>query len=465
MPDYLVIYEGGAVDAYRNSIGEGGRKWDSLGTIAPGVQGVSGPMIRFADMDGDGLADFLAVDEDGSIRMWKNLGIVGNEGSSVRFADLTGDRKYDIISVDAKGRARAWQNKGLGEWEPLGEIAPGLDEDLSDSRIEFADVNGDKLADYLVIYGGGAVKAYLNNGNLPHKSPGKRIWQEGITISPGVGEPGRKVRFADLNGDGYADFLILYDGGAVKCWLNNGNIPPRDGQRIWAEGAVVATGVGEPGDKVRFADLTGDGKADYIVQYDGGAAIAYRNQGNIPDGEGRKWAAMGTVAAGVNPQGPVHYADLDGDGKSDYLVVFEGGAINAYVNINTWRGGGDGGDGDNGEDGEDDKDGDDWRSVPCTDKGVIDASDDAAFRWNQVLAPAAWKAVVRGWKQNKTDPDYDFPFAASVSNFFNEKENMRCEKLNENNGCDQEMKCSEDGESGPASYFIMNSFVQINNVS
>ncbi|KAM5388054.1 hypothetical protein ACJA88_001314 [Fusarium oxysporum] len=333
--DYLVIYDGGAVKAFRNTLEEGGRNWDDLGTIAPGIEGVTGEMIRFADMDGDGLADFLAVTDDGSIRMWKNLGITGTKGQSIRFADLTGEGRDDLISVDFRGRARAWINKGDNKWEAIGEIAPGFDEDLSDSRVEFIDVNGDKRADYLIIYGGGAVKAYLNNGNLP--DPGdRRIWQDGITISPGVGEPGSKVEFADLDGDGYADFLILYEGGAVKYWQNNKNIPPRNGGRIWKEGIVVATGVGEPGSKVRFADLTGDGKADYIVQYDGGAARGYRNNGKIPIGEGRKWNDMGTIASGVSPQGPVHYADINGDRKADYLVVFGGGAVNAYLNNHDW---------------------------------------------------------------------------------------------------------------------------------
>ncbi|CCT63634.1 related to acetylxylan esterase [Fusarium fujikuroi IMI 58289] len=373
--DYLVIYQGGAVKAFRNTLKEGGRNWDDLGTIAPGIEGVAGEMIRFADMDGDGLADFLAVADDGSIRMWKNLGITGTKGQSIRFADLTGEGRDDLISVDSRGRARAWINKGDNKWEAIGEIAPGFDEDLSDSRIEFIDVNGDKRADYLIIYGGGAVKAYLNNGNLP--DPGdRRIWQDGITISPGVGAPGSKVRFADLDGDGYADFLILYEGGAVKYWQNNKNIPPRNGGRIWKEGIVVATGVGEPGSKVQFADLTGDGKADYIVQYDGGAARGYRNNGKIPIGEGRKWNDMGTIAAGVSPQGPVHYADINGDRKADYLVVFDGGAVNAYLNNHDWApklpdnpgqpipvepgtgGGGGGGDGSSGggdDEGDDDE--------------------------------------------------------------------------------------------------------------
>ncbi|KAK2772911.1 hypothetical protein FQN52_004812 [Onygenales sp. PD_12] len=360
MGDYVIVYEGGAVKALMNSgnVNEDGglRNWDDLGTIAPGISGVTGDMIEFADMDGDGLADFLAVAEDGSIKMWKNNGLVGSKLASIRFADLTGNGRADLISVNPQGVTRAWLNKGYKDkkvtWEDIGEIAPGIDENLATSTIEFADVNGDKRADFLVIYKGGAVKAYLNNGNFP--DAGKdRNWQPSIVISPGVEEPGRKIRFSDLNGDGYADYLVVYDGGAVDAFLNRKNIP-QDGDdgRIWEQRSTIATGSdGEPGSKVRFADITGDGRAEYIIQYDGGAAKAFNNTGNIPDqGRPRTWYSMGTIAGGVNPQGPVRYADINGDGKDDYLVVFGDGTINAYINTCDWKieipsGGGGGGDG------------------------------------------------------------------------------------------------------------------------
>ncbi|KAJ4307605.1 hypothetical protein N0V84_012612 [Fusarium piperis] len=336
--DYIIISEDGSVKALRNTGNlnrdSGKRNWEDLGTIAPGVSGVTGDMIRVADMDGDGLADFLAVASDGSIKMWKNGGGVGSTGVDFRLADLTGDGKIDIIAVDGKGRARAWLNKGVGKWDNVGEIAPGPNEDLSSARIDFADVDGDGRADFLVVYGGGAVKAYLNNGNIPDIGKG-HLWKTPIIISPGVGEPGRKVRFADVNGDGYADYLVIYDGGAVDGYLNQKNIPS-DGGRIWGSKMTVATGVGAPGSKIIFADITGDGLPEYIIQYDGGAAVAYRNTGNISrGGKGRNWERMGTVATGVEPQGPVMYGDIDA--KSDYLVVFENGKINAYTNKCDWK--------------------------------------------------------------------------------------------------------------------------------
>lgn len=182
--DYVIVYNGGAVKALRNtgslndisSDTSGERNWEDLGTIAPGVSGVTGDMIRFADMDGDGLADFLAVAPDGSIRMWRNGGAIGSsKGVTFRLADLDGDGKADFIAVGSKGQARAWLNKGIDLWDSIGEIAPGLDEDLSSSRIEFADVNGDGGANFLIIYGGGAVKAYL----VPEKHCRDGSWPAG----------------------------------------------------------------------------------------------------------------------------------------------------------------------------------------------------------------------------------------------------------------------------------------------
>ncbi|KAK4209008.1 hypothetical protein QBC37DRAFT_475737 [Rhypophila decipiens] len=395
MADYVIVYDGGAVKALRNTghlNGDGPwpgyRNWDDLGIIAPGVKGVTGEMIRFADMDGDGLADLVAIAEDGSMRMWKNLGLIGtSKGSSIRFARLNKDKKVDIVSVDRQGRARAWLNEGLGKWKDIGEIAPGLNEDLTAAEIQFADVNGDGLDDFLVVHGSGAVKAYLNNGNLPDKT--KRIWQDSQVISWGVGEPGRKITFADLNGDGYADYCIVFDGGAVSCYLNQQNIPPDEGDRIWGYRLTVATGVGWPGDKVRFADITGDGKEDYLIQFEGGGADGYNNTGNIPDaGRVRNWFGICTISTGVDPQGPVRYAYIDGDGKDDYLVVFGGGTVVAYINSCDWKlpdlGGGDGGGG-----------GDDGLNYNSTCDDLLDETGNGntypSELWNKVGTQPYWK--------------------------------------------------------------------------
>jgi hypothetical protein len=37
-----------------------------------------------------------------------------------------------------------------------------------------------------------------------------------------TGYPGPKSQFADISGDGKADNLVIYDGGSVLAWLNRG---------------------------------------------------------------------------------------------------------------------------------------------------------------------------------------------------------------------------------------------------
>ena len=74
-----------------------------------------------------------------------------------------------MVSIDAQGRARRWLNKCGNKRDDFGEIVAGLAEDLSSSTIQFADVDSDKLNDFVVVGGGGAIKAYSNNGNTPDK--------------------------------------------------------------------------------------------------------------------------------------------------------------------------------------------------------------------------------------------------------------------------------------------------------
>lgn len=50
-------------------------------------------------------------------------------------------------------------------------------------------------------------------------------------------------------------------------YLNTGQAPdegPNAGKVQWAPMGVIATGVGARGDQIRFADLDGDGRAEYI---------------------------------------------------------------------------------------------------------------------------------------------------------------------------------------------------------
>ncbi|OBT67976.1 hypothetical protein VE03_01482 [Pseudogymnoascus sp. 23342-1-I1] len=312
------------------------------------------------------------------------------------FIKISRDVRADLIYVDATGRAFAWINGGLGTWQKVGRIATiRADEDLSDSSILFADVNGDGLADYLVVYGGGAVKAWLNNGNIGRQD-GQRLWTGPHIIAPGVAEndDGSKVRFADLNGDG-SRFLQM------------------DGDK-----ETVATGAGEPGSKVRFVQFDDDGKAEYVVQYGGGAAKAFLNTGDIPGGRDTvNWIDIGVVAAGVGEQGPVFYADIDGDGKDDYLVRYADGTINV------------------------------WADAAMTDS-------------------------MRYWRDNPPGKDTHGEFSTTLAGYFKKGSglslNMKCNSMTSENGCHANAtpNCSDSKDDGggvsPGGWLILSSMISIN---
>lgn len=213
----------------------------------------------------------------------------------------------------------------------MGIIAPGPD-GVDGRKVRFADLNGDGLADYIVLYDGGAARAWLNTGKVD--TPDSPKWKEVGEIAKGVdGVSGDKVTFADVDGDGLADYVIVYDGGAVAAQRNLGNIG-KDGQK-WENMGTIAPGVsGVPGEKIRIVDFDGDGLADFLIIYDGGSVEFYRNAGNLLNDKSPKWEDVGIVAGGVNgaTRKQVHFAHLDDDGLADYLILSENGAVTAYQN-------------------------------------------------------------------------------------------------------------------------------------
>ncbi|MFI9530926.1 FG-GAP repeat domain-containing protein [Micromonospora rosaria] len=89
------------------------------------------------------------------------------------------------------------------------------------------------------------------------------------------------MHLTDLNGDLRADYLLVDSAGRVWAWLNGYS----DNRFTWRFDGMVASGVGASGTQVRFADLNGDRRADYLVE--------------TPDGQIKAWTFHGYV---VNQQ-------------------------------------------------------------------------------------------------------------------------------------------------------------------
>ncbi|MEV6674408.1 FG-GAP-like repeat-containing protein, partial [Streptomyces sp. NPDC051162] len=197
------------------------------------------------------------------------------------FRDIGG--RYELVGINS----RSWQGGCFGSDEKetrtgavdtrvddivawiskitAPEVAP--EAPVGDYRV---DINGDGKADYVIVEDDGSVRAFLNKGGDGHGG-----WTDYGRIATGTGTAGNKVRFADINGDGKADYLIVGDNGSVRAFLNNGG----DGHGGWTDYGLIATGTGTTSNKVRFADINGDGKADYLIVGDNGSVRAFLNNG------------------------------------------------------------------------------------------------------------------------------------------------------------------------------------------
>ncbi|KAL4874211.1 hypothetical protein BJY04DRAFT_225286, partial [Aspergillus karnatakaensis] len=339
--DYMVLGDGGRIEGYRNNgrLQNNAANYDAVGTIASGVPEASLESLKFGDLDGDGMVDYLVVSSGGAVSAWLNTGKIGRISDNIRFADLNGDGRYDLVHVDSKGAVEAWLNEGglPTKWRSLGTIASGVP-DASPEKIHFADMDGDGLDDYILVLNNGAAKCWRNTGELRN---GGTNWIDLGTVATGTGASGDKIRFADVNRDGIADYLAVRDNGAVDAYLGTGNVV-NNGEN-WNPVGIIASGVA-PGKNIQFGDINGDGLDDYLVVWDNGRVEAWLHTGHlesISDHVG--WRGIGVIATGVPNQGRVIFADLTGDGKDDYLNVRSSGAVDLWRNHCAEKGSGGGG--------------------------------------------------------------------------------------------------------------------------
>jgi GDSL-like Lipase/Acylhydrolase family/FG-GAP-like repeat len=202
-------------------------------------------------------------------------------------------------------------------WEEHGPIKGGAD-NFGYDKLILADLDGDGFDDYIIADDDGRVRAWKNSGgkmtSLGYIQPD---WSD-LKIK------GDMIRMADVDGDGKADIIALYSDGAAKVWKNTG-----DGTKFEALDSKWATGLAAR-EKIRMLDMDGDGYADYVVLNDGGAVSWARNtHNNGADGSKNNWESLVEIAPGVAgvASKSVHLVDLDGDKRAGKFPLFITGTM------------------------------------------------------------------------------------------------------------------------------------------
>ncbi|MCX5407731.1 VCBS repeat-containing protein [Streptomyces sp. NBC_00335] len=225
------------------------------------------------DLTGDGKADLVALESDGSITAADGTGngftnyhkIASGFGlhmtaDRLNYVDADGDGKADLIGLETNGTITLAKGTGSG-FTNYHTISSGYGEYVNNSRLKAADITGDGKADLLAVESDGSLTLAVGTGN-------------GFTnfhkVASGFGEyvTGSRLKLADITGDGKADLIALENNGSLTLAVSNG-----DG---FSNYHTISSGYGDyvTMDRLRFGDITGDGKADVLaVEMDGSLTL------------------------------------------------------------------------------------------------------------------------------------------------------------------------------------------------
>ncbi|MFI9388965.1 FG-GAP-like repeat-containing protein [Kutzneria sp. NPDC052558] len=279
------------------------------GYVTPPGAGNSAPPPG-ASLSGDARAEIVALQTDGTARAWyNNLGFDdmpwGGDSKTVatglgapdtvRLADLDGDGRKEFISIQPNGDIIAWYNAlGFADM-PWGGQSKKIGAGFTDpSRVFFADLSGDGKAEIIALQPDGTLTAWYNALGFADMP-----WGPSKTIGTGFSDPAR-IRFADLSGDGRAEIMSIQSDGTITAWYNALGFETMP----WGPAKTVGTGFTDPS-RVLFADLSGDGKAEIASVQPDGTIIAWYNALGFAD---MPWGPSKTVGTGFTEPNRVLFA-------------------------------------------------------------------------------------------------------------------------------------------------------------
>ncbi|KAI7785936.1 hypothetical protein LA080_005597 [Diaporthe eres] len=207
----------------------------------------------------------------------------------------------DIIQFGgtvAGGRSYSvYRNRGAATWDATPTTFTIPDACIA-RGVRWADMNGDGLDDFVCIAPGGELSVAINRGNFvfEYTGAGKYKSSEGYLQA--------RIHLADVDGDGRFDYCAARDNGDIQCWRNGGRSDTAD---LWQDMGIVFTGKNMSDlNGVRFSDINGDGRSDWLWLNDQGATWTWTNsRGCVKGIEGQgltpTWRAGENRANGAGP--------------------------------------------------------------------------------------------------------------------------------------------------------------------
>ncbi|CAH0054256.1 unnamed protein product [Clonostachys solani] len=267
------------------------------------------------------------------MRVWRNKSTGGTKVlvDGNKYCNMVGHSNgmVDYVWTWSTGKMELYENRGKGHisdsdsdgyWATKGTIwTPPNDIHRRDLHLQ--DWDGDGDCDIIYVNpDGGSVQVWINN----YPATGKWDWTHLENPAPklkcsqkkGLGIDDLAVRFADITGNGRADYLCLEPNSKVTGFIQNSDVSFEDvGQIKYAFEKDRAN--------LRWADVNGDGKDDllWVDKFNGDAYVWYnKGRGSPADLQGSSfsWGQQSKAAYAGNAAGTCEFwADLDGNGRAD----------------------------------------------------------------------------------------------------------------------------------------------------
>jgi RHS repeat-associated protein len=236
--------------------------------------------------------------------------------------DLDGNGLPGVIQATATSH-RYWSNRG-GAWQasqPVRSFPRGTS--LDRAGVRFADMNGDAKADLLVADTRSALY-FPGSGAVAWSAP---IFSRQV---PQFDATDPSVRLLDADGNSVVDavrssrrHLTVFQHDRIRGWTGTPRAIPRRGD----DARFPDVDFRDP--RVRIADLTGDGRSDWVRLYE--RAIEYwPSLGELRWDERQLMSVPGPYPDRYRPQ-RCFFADLDGDGRAD-LLYLDGQRVFVWMN-------------------------------------------------------------------------------------------------------------------------------------
>jgi trimeric autotransporter adhesin len=292
--------------------------------------------VAIGDIDGDGLADMVAVNQSSStVSVFRNTSTsgtitsgsfaakvdftVGTSPYSLAIGDLDCDGKLDLAVVNNSGNTvSVLRNTATSGTISASSFATKVDFTTGTNPISVAigDVDGDGKPEIVTAnFYSGTASVFRNKSTSGSITSGSFAAKVDFTTAT---HP-YSVALGDIDGDGKKDMVIANQGSASVSVFRNTATSGAISSSSFAAKVDFTTGTNPF--SVAIGDIDGDGKMDVVVANNSSTSISvFRNtasSGSITSGS---LASKVDFTTGSTPYN-VSLGDIDGDGKVDVVVA------------------------------------------------------------------------------------------------------------------------------------------------